>query len=140
MRSRVPAAVGVTTAAVVAALLGASSARADGSLFDALRSDITGSSLPAVQQTSFLKRVALAENFLFPPSPAVPPRRCSATAQLDSIGSSTRGLLAGGQIGADDALTLIQAVTRANDTIVFGSDYPPSPCTVTFLSAGPGGD
>lgn len=135
MRVRVIGVVGVATAAAVAAMLGASSAFAEGSPspFDALRADISGSSLPAVQETSFLERVTLAQNLLSPPGAAFPPSPCSATAQLDSIGFSTQGLLAGRHIDQDDASTLIEDVTRANDAIVFGSDYPPSPCRVAFL-------
>jgi len=112
---RVLSVVGVATALAAASLLGAGNARADGSVFDQLRSEITSSSLPAAQQRSFLERVSLAESALLPLDPAVPPRPCAATAQLDGIGFS-------------------------HDTIVYGFDYPPSPCRVSFLDTVPSGN
>lgn len=133
MSLRVLSVVGVVAAVAVSAMVGASGARADGSAFDALRGDITSSSLPAVQQRSFLERATLAENFLSPLDPGFPPSPCAATAQLDSLGFSTTGLLRGRQISQEDASTLIGDVTHLNDTIVYGSDYPPSPCQVSFL-------
>lgn len=134
MGLRVLNVVGVVAAVAVSAMVGASGARAEGSLFDALRGDITSSSLPAVQQRSFLERTTLAEDLLAPLNPGFPPSPCAATAQLDSLGFSTLGLLRGRQINQVDASTLLGDVTRLNDTIVYGSDYPPSPCQVSFLT------
>lgn len=136
MRLRVLGAMGVVCAVAVAAMLGAASARADGGSFELLTTAISGSdSLPAVQQTVFLQRVALAETFVSSSGPAFPPSPCEATGLIDSIGFTTRGLYAAGEVTADDALTLIDAVASVNDAIV--SAYPPSPCSVAFLNLVP---
>lgn len=133
MRLRVLFAAGVVMAAVTAAMLGASSSRAaavagcelcDGG-FITLQEDIV-EFVPAGERTSFLKRATLAQKFLLPPSPAFPPSPCSSEAELDSIGSSTRGLAAAGKIGQDGAATLIADVTGL--TYGISSAFPPSPC------------
>ena len=142
MRSSVLGAVGAACAVGVAALLGAGSARADGSLlgqsFDGLTAAITengDTTLPAVQQRVFLRRAALAETFVSP-GPAFPPSPCAATGLLDSIGFTTQGLFAAGKVSQGDAATLIEAVASVNDAIV--AAYPPSPCSVAFLDFAPG--
>lgn len=133
-------AVGVVCAVAVAAMVGASSARADGSsldpFFERLAAVITengDTSLPAVQQTVFLQRAALAET-LVSSGPAFPPSPCGATGLLDSIGFTTEGLFAAGKVSQGDAATLIEAVASVNGAIV--TSYPPSPCNVAFLVPG----
>lgn len=134
MRLRVPGAVGVVCAVTVAAMLGAASARADAAPpFGQLADAITGSSLHADQQTGLLQRVALADT-LVTPGLAFPPSPCAATGLVDSIGFTTQGLFAAGQINSGDVTSLISAVDKVNYAIVFSSGYPPSPCTVAFLS------
>lgn len=142
MKSGALSAVGVVCAVAVAALSGASSARADGSSlgqsFERLTAAITengDTTLPAVQQTVFLRRAARAET-LVSSGPAFPPSPCAATGLLDSIGFTTEGLFAAGKIGQGDAATLIEAVASVNDAIV--AAYPPSPCRVAFLDLVPG--
>jgi hypothetical protein len=132
MRLRVVGALGVVCAVSVAAMLGASSARADGGALGNLASDITFSGLPAVQQTGLLQRVALAEAFVSASGPAYPPSPCAATGLVDSIGFTTQGLSATGAIGPEEASVLIAAVRTANGAIL-NADFPPSPCYVAFL-------
>lgn len=142
MRLSALGAVGVVCAVAVAAMLGASGARASDSsidpYFERLAAAITengDTSLPAVQQTVFLQRAALAETFVSS-GPAFPPSPCAATGLLDGIGFTTEGLFAAGKVSQGDATTLIEAVTSVNDAIV--SSYPPSPCSVAFLNLGDG--
>ena len=142
MRSGALSAVGVVCAIAVAAMAGAGSARADGASlgqsFDQLAAAITedgDTTLPAVQQTVFLRRAARAET-LVSSGPAFPPSPCAATGLLDSIGFTTEGLFAAGKVSLGDATTLIETVASVNDAIV--SAYPPSPCSVAFLDFAPG--
>ena len=119
----------VTAILMVAALL-ASPAHADERtpiVFDTLRGDIV-MLVPDVYQSSFLAKVAAAEQLLppspcFPPNPCVPPNPCSSLNILIALQNENQAVS-----GTNEYLERDAAVIDADVAELLKIILPPNPC------------